>query len=268
MFRLTILRVKRAAFGLGHLLSQNSLVSIVKFFASRLAKKQRLLPLRVGGVPLLLRTLNSDLVTARLCLVAGEFEDALNHVEDPNAPLFIIDAGGYIGTAAIALAKMFPNSTIVSLEPSEENFAILQQNVSPYPNIIAVNAALDAEDGEKQLFDRKTGEWGFSIAVQSRDFQPIGMTRTLSIPTLMAEYKMDRIDILKLDIEGAEQAVFSSSAEWIDKVGMLYVELHDRIKAGCTEAYLAASSGMTQIPKTGEKHIAIRSRNPASASTF
>ena len=37
----------------------------------------------------------------------------------------IVDAGGYIGTAAIALARMFPGGTIVSLEPEPRNLRCL-----------------------------------------------------------------------------------------------------------------------------------------------
>jgi FkbM family methyltransferase len=253
-------RISKAVAGLRHLLKENGILPVARFSAYRLSKKDALLPLRVGGANLWLRTMNTDLVTARHCLAEGEFDAAAELVRDRKAPLFIVDAGGYIGTAAIALAQLFPNATIVTLEPSDENYRILAQNVEPYGNIVPIHAALDAEDGEKPLFDRGTGDWGFSMAadVAERGLPEVGMTRTVSIPSLLAQMKRERVDILKLDIEGAERDVLSGSASWIDKVDMLFVELHDRIVPGCTDAYMKASEGMKRFPKKGDKNVAVR----------
>ena len=49
----------------------------------------------------------------------------------------IIDAGGYLGTAAIAFSEAYPDATVVTIEPSPENFALLVQNTAAYPNIRA-----------------------------------------------------------------------------------------------------------------------------------
>ncbi len=253
-------RISKAVAGLRHLLKENGIVPVARFSAYRLTKRNALLPLRVGGADLWLRTMNTDLVTARHCLAEGEFDAAAELVSDRKAPLFIVDAGGYIGTAAIALAQLFPNATIVTLEPSDENYRILAQNVAPYPNVVPIHAALDAEDGKKPLFDRGTGDWGFSMAagVAERGLPEVGMTQTVSIPSLLAKMNRDRVDILKLDIEGAERDVLLASASWIDRIGMLFVELHDRIVPGCTDAYMKASEGMQRFPKRGDKNVAVR----------
>ncbi len=192
-----------------HLLKENGVLPVVRFSAYRLSKKDALLPLRVGGANLWLRTMNTDLVTARHCLAEGEFDAAAELVRDRKAPLFIVDAGGYIGTAAIALAQLFPNATIVTLEPSNENYRILAQNVEPYENIVPIHAALDAEDGEKAAVRSRDRGLGLFHGCGRRGagLPEVGMTRTVSIPSLLAEMKRERVDILKLDIEGAERDV-------------------------------------------------------------
>lgn len=54
---------------------------------------------------------------------------------------------------------------------------------------------------------------------------------------IMNMYDMDHIDIIKLDIEGAEIEVFDDSCErWIDKTKIVIVELHDRYRMGCSVA--------------------------------
>ena len=45
---------------------------------------------------------------------------------------------------------------------------------------------------------------------------------------LMRDQGIDHIDILKVDIEGAEKEVFADTSAWIDRVGSIIVELHER----------------------------------------
>ena len=35
---------------------------------------------------------------------------------------------------------------------------------------------------------------------------------------------------LKIDIEGSEKEVFSHNTEWLNKVGLIFIEFHDRKK--------------------------------------
>lgn len=74
----------------------------------------------------------------------------------------------------------------------------------------------------------------------------------------MDEYDLDFIDILKMDIEGSEKNVFENAKDWIDKVGMITVELHDRICMGCSRAFYLASREFTRYEMNGEKINAYR----------
>jgi hypothetical protein len=58
--------------------------------------------------------------------------------------------------------------------------------------------------------------------------------------TLMREVGIETVDILKVDIEGAERDVFST-CDWMDKVKLLAIELHDRVRPGCSDAVNAAA---------------------------
>lgn len=49
----------------------------------------------------------------------------------------------------------------------------------------------------------------------------------------MHTHGLDRIDLLKMDIEGSEREVLADPSAWIDRVDALIVELHDRKKPGC-----------------------------------
>ena len=52
---------------------------------------------------------------------------------------------------------------------------------------------------------------------------------------------MPHIDVLKLDIEGSEKEVFEEGYEnWLPKTKLLLVELHDKMKKGCSRSVLNA----------------------------
>ncbi len=55
--------------------------------------------------------------------------------------------------------------------------------------------------------------------------------------------KTELIDILKLDIEGAEAELFCANYEnWLGKTNVIIIELHDRIREGCSEALYKATA--------------------------
>ena len=82
----------------------------------------------------------------------------------------------------------------------------------------------------------------------------------------MKEHSIDYIDLLKVDIEGAEREVFESSRGWIDRVGAIVVELHDRFKVGCTDSVDAATRAFEVRHKRGELTFLRRLQDLETAS--
>jgi hypothetical protein len=123
--------------------------------------------IKLSGIPITVRTTTPDLEVAINCL-NGEFDrlcaaiPALRH-------RLIIDAGGYIGTAAIAFARRYPNATIVTLELNTANYYILVKNTAAWPNIVTMNTALAPEPCVSILYNRGTGEWGFTLIEKAAD---------------------------------------------------------------------------------------------------
>ncbi|RWB06319.1 FkbM family methyltransferase [Mesorhizobium sp.] len=251
-------RLISAVKGASHLVAQNGPLPVARFASYRLRKRKALLPLKVDGVPLFLRTMNTDLAVARHSLTEGEFS-VVGKLKNRDSVEFIIDAGGYIGTAAIAFARMFPNATVITIEPSDDNFEVLSANVRQFKNIIPLKAALVGRDRDLMLYNRGTGDWGFTVVPMQakRELAPMAMTAGISIPSLMKQYGRDGIDILKLDIEGGEKEVLDMSKNWMPSVSSVFIELHDRIVPGCSAAFATATAGMA-VRKIGEKSFATR----------
>src|SRR5580658_7698465 len=51
-----------------------------------------------------------------------------------------------------------------------------------------------------------------------------------TIGDLLDRFGWDRIDLLKIDIYGAEKKLFENAALWVERVNMIVIELHDRFK--------------------------------------
>jgi hypothetical protein len=56
----------------------------------------------------------------------------------------------------------------------------------------------------------------------------------------MTEFNLDRIDLLKIDVEGSEKEIFADSKSWISAVDAICVEFHDRFKPGCCRSFFGA----------------------------
>jgi hypothetical protein len=74
----------------------------------------------------------------------------------------------------------------------------------------------------------------------------------------MRECGVDRIDLLKLDIEGSEKEVLSDSDSWIRHVSAISMELHDRFIPGCSRAFFNAISDFSIELRRGEKILVSR----------
>ena len=85
-----------------------------------------------------------------------------------------------------------------------------------------------------------------------------GPIRCVSVSGVMRQMGWDRIDLLKMDIEGAEREVFGPGAqEWIHKVGVLVVELHEGFSPGCTVKLFQALQGTSYTLKWRGENLVV-----------
>lgn len=239
--------------------NENTIFTVLKYFFLRAIGSKKEIVIKLENVKLFIRPSSTDLKVAVNSLARKEFKNLKVNILELRSNL-IVDGGGYIGTAAIALSKLFPESTIISIEPSKDNFRILKKNVSSFPNIIPINKALVHRDASNIRLFNRGAEWGYTTIDHPEDNKNPEFMDTVegvSITSLLNIYRKEGIDILKLDIEGAEKQLLENSSEWIGKVGILLVELHDRIVKGCSISFYQATSGMRDLDIDKEKVVAI-----------
>ena len=175
----------------------------------------------------------------------GTFEEVIVR-EAYNVPLDfiprrIIDGGGNIGLTAAYLATKYPQAEIVSFEPDSENFEWLSRNVAPYQYVRPMKGGIWSRSAYLLVKDMGLGNNGFMVEETSGGTP--NAIQAWSIPDVMQLMHWDNCDIVKLDVEGSEKEIFSENYEgWLPKTKVLIVELHDRMKKGCSKAVFQAIS--------------------------
>ena len=174
------------------------------------------------------------------------------HFEYAGEPRTIVDAGANIGLTSVFFANRFPQARIFAIEPEASNFEMLKKNAGAYPNIVCIHAALWKESIPLDLTNPGTGNWGFQTKEHRADESTAGIVPGITLDQLMQSHGYDAIDVLKVDIEGAEKEVFEASASWIDRIGAIIIELHDRTKSGCSQSVYAAAKDFPIEWRKGE----------------
>ena len=149
-------------------------------------------------------------------------------------PRFIIDAGANIGMATLHFCTEFPQAQVYAIEPESSNFDVLARNCEGRKNVTLIKAALWNKNVPLKLSNPGADKWAFSVEPSTTS---AGID-TVTIPDILARSGAPWIDILKIDIEGAERELFSGNCtDWLPKVRLIIIELHDRFRAGCAHAF-------------------------------
>ena len=139
----------------------------------------------------------------------------------------IIDAGACIGMFSRMINKICKKSTIIAIEPETNNFNLLVKNTKKYNNIICKKNGLWNKKCNLIVEESSSGSWGFTVK-ESKNDEKYDI-EAISMEDIINQYKIDIIDILKLDIEGSEVEVFDKNCErWLNKVKVCIIEFHER----------------------------------------
>ena len=123
----------------------------------------------------------------------------------------IIDGGENIAVLSLWFANEFPDCQVLAVEPDDGNHDVLCRNVAGTRNIRAYHAAF-VERSEHAVYESRVDRVGLPGTEQREGRRPVG---TVMVQRLPAEDCRYRPLIVKLDIEGAETGLLSSTTEWL-----------------------------------------------------
>lgn len=128
----------------------------------------------------------------------------------------VIDVGANAGYFSLYMLSQYPGSQVIAFEPIPKNFELLMQNRrrNSMRNLTAVNKAVystiqkitlryDARDSfttTGSIFGRELGEDEIEVY-------------TTTLPEIFETYALERVDLLKLDCEGAEYHILYNCPE-------------------------------------------------------
>jgi FkbM family methyltransferase len=141
----------------------------------------------------------------------------------------IFDLGSNIGTTVVAFYHKYPNATIYACEPDPHNFNRLKRHVALLKEgstrVKLFNVAItDTDGGVIPFFIGTKDHWSSSILKRSVTNNEVSIT-TRSLDGLCTTEAIEHIDIMKMDIEGAEDLALDGFTQ-LQKVKWFLGEMH------------------------------------------
>jgi FkbM family methyltransferase len=175
-------------------------------------------------------------------------DDSYRVRELPMPAPVVVDVGAHIGCFSRRVHEHNPLARIFAVECCPENIPALEKNVggfatiiqaamtyerdvallnAVYPNCVTTGGSTlkPRRTVEEELAAQRVGEApGDRRGQYWADFRPI---ETLTIEELLDKYRLERIDVLKLDCEGSEFSILRATTS-LDRIGMIVGEYHGR----------------------------------------
>jgi len=143
----------------------------------------------------------------------------------------ILDAGSSIGMSVIFFKWLYPNSRITAFEPDKETFDILSKNivVNNFEKVQAHNLALSDKEGEVDFYKDNKNPGMLSMSMFSKRLPTSEKSMVQS--DLFSKYVGEKVDFVKMDIEGAEFEVLDDLCltKKIKNIKEIIVEFHHNI---------------------------------------
>lgn len=153
-----------------------------------------------------------------------------------------LDLGANIGMTSLWLAKKYPLSKVIAVEPDPRNAALARQNLEV--NGISghvLEAAVGPQDG--------IGQFAFSDHSIMGKLSDEGVPVTvMSVETIMKKFAISQFALVKIDIEGGEEALFDGPSDWLRHTDAIIIEFHPELVDYPRLIGLVTSCGFGYIP--------------------
>lgn len=138
----------------------------------------------------------------------------------------IIDCGSNRGFTTSFFLKLFPLAKIIAVEPDTKNIELAKYN-NQQGDIVFLKACIGSQSGWAQIIDPNQGHWAFRTEICQNGEIPV-----ITVNQLLEDSRDFVPLLIKIDIEGFEDNLFSCNTDWIDRFPLLIIELHDWMLPG------------------------------------
>lgn len=184
-----------------------------------------------------IRRKGSDIKVFETVILQEEYKTSKDQLAftNNNQPQ-IIDAGGNIGFTTIYLYAFFPSASFIVIEPDIDNYELLKKNIgaNQIEKATLLQNALWVNEDELEIDDsfRDGQEWSLTVrsANSSAEEGKQKKVKGVTLSALQKHTDFHEIDLLKIDVEGAERFLFREHTfvnTLRDYVKNLVIEIHD-----------------------------------------
>ena len=152
-------------------------------------------------------------------------------------PKLIFDVGAFNGSISLKYNKMFPEARIISAEPFPESFSELEQNTQSVSTITPIKKAFADFTGEAEFSSNIYSQTNSLLPTHQQAFDnwkgDLLKTKdriivdTVKLDEFAQANGLSQIDILKLDVQGAEMKVLQGSENLLrmQRISLIYTEI-------------------------------------------
>lgn len=160
------------------------------------------------------------------------FSENCYYLELENEEPVVVDAGAHIGMSVLYFKMLFPKARIIAFEPIPENFALLQKNVeeNQLENVELYQAVVAPKSGILRIQEPiGEGAWKSGAGIIPKGWKGIQDNKEIKVEAIgIQEILHDKIDLLKMDIEGMEYEVIRNAPPQLRNVKNILMEVHPR----------------------------------------
>ncbi len=137
---------------------------------------------------------------------------------------WVVDLGANCGLSARWFLHRFPEASVVCVEPEASNLEVARRNLSDFEDRSVVVPACVGGWSRQVALTSHNKEFSFAMH-DVEDGQP-GDADVVTMDVVLRHLGDAPVDVLKCDIEGAEEELFAECADWVDRVRVAAVECH------------------------------------------
>lgn len=159
-------------------------------------------------------------------------DEVYERVWKPKEGDVVLDIGAYVGMFTVKAAKLVGETgKVIAIEPSPENYELLAQNCEGLDNVVLVKKAIMSWTGPGRLYYSKSAAANSLVTRWKRHIE----VETITLDSLIEELGLDKVDIIKIDAEGAELEVLTGAYKALAKGTRLVIAAYHTAPNGKAE---------------------------------
>jgi FkbM family methyltransferase len=193
------------------------------------------MPINGKTLRIKLRKNSSDLPVCTQIFEDQEYAFVLDYLSDRTKPYIFLDIGANIGLTSLYLKTHFPNASIYALEPEINSYHsfVEHMRINHITQVQIENKGLYVSD--TTLYPSRSfrdgQSWSFALSETQEDAEG-NKIEVISLSSLLTRQALDKITLLKIDIEGGEYDLLNDPiflSEIADRVKLMMIEVHGEV---------------------------------------